>query len=117
MVITTKLKQDLAATLNGVSYTKPSHIAWGDGDTQAVVGDTELENELERNEITDSNLTGRTFEISCILTTDELAGSTIKEVGLLNSSSGGDLSIRETFSDLEKTSNFEVETIFVITID
>jgi len=117
MVITTKCKELLAATLNGVSYTRPSYVAYGDDNTTPLVSDTTLGNELERNGTTDSNLTGAVISISSVLTTTELIGSTISEVGLLNESSSGDLFIHEVFGDLEKTSSFEVDTTFFITID
>jgi len=117
MVITTKCKELLAATLNGTAYDEPSHVAWGDDNTTPLVGDTTLGNELERNAISDTNLTGTVMSMTGVLTTLDLNGSTINEVGLLNASSSGDLFVHEVFGDLEKTSSFEVETTFFITID
>ena len=115
-MITNLFKQLVTASLAGSTFTAPSHIAWGDSSTAATEDDTVLGNELERNAIDTNIVTGTTIEITSTLTTAELVGSTIKEVGLLNASSSGTLFMRNTFNDIEKTSGFEVDSTFIITV-
>ena len=115
-MITNKFKELIAKAINGEGFTAPTYLAWGDDNTAPTGGDTALGSELERN-LKDSNIQqNNTVEIVGTLLTTELVGSTIKEAGLLNASSGGDLFIRNVFPDIEKTNQFEISTINIINI-
>lgn len=115
-MITKEFKELIAASLAGSTFTAPSHLAWGDDNTAPTEDDTTLGNELIINAKDTALLTGTTIEINGNLSTTDLVGSTIKEVGLFNASSEGALFMRNIFAEIEKTSGFEVDTSFIITI-
>lgn len=106
----------MASTLAGNSFTAPTHIAWGDGSTAFTLNDTALSSELERNAYNTRDLQSVTIQWEGVLTTAELNGSTLYETGLLNSSTAGDLFVRDTFAALDKTSQFELVTLFIMRI-
>ncbi|WP_298753005.1 hypothetical protein [uncultured Arcobacter sp.] len=109
-------KQLVASSFTTGTIPTPSHVAWGDGSTAFTTNDTTLESEIERNAYTDRILESQTVEFDAVLLTSEAVGSTITETGLLDSSTGGNLFVRDTFGGIDKTNQFELETRFVIRI-
>jgi len=110
MVMNTDGQEEVANWLGGESANPPTHIAFGDDNTTPTVGDTSLGNELLRKAAT-ITVSGRSVEYEGAVATSELVGSTIKETGLLNSSSGGDLYSHEVNANISKTANFQLTNL------
>jgi len=115
-MITKVLKNSFATALAGTSFVSPTHVAWGSGTTSATEDDTTLGTETLRKTISDIVVNGATTEFTSTIATTELIGSTITEIGLLNASSVGSLSLRDVFGSIEKTNSFNVDSIIQITI-
>lgn len=116
-MITNTFKNLIAAAINGSGFTAPTYTAWGDDDTSVTVNDTSLGNELLRVDKESSIRQSNVVEITGNMGTNDLAGSTIKETGFFDAASDGNMCIHETFADIEKTSQFEIETIFIISVN
>lgn len=116
MPTTDKAKELIAQSLSTGTITVPSHVAFGDDDTAFTTADTALGNEFERKAISDTDLQTTTIQWTATLTTVDGNGYDIKEVGLFNASSGGDMFIRETMYPVSKTSSFEYDAIFVMRV-
>ena len=97
--------------LTGYSTSAPSHMGLGKGTTAPAAGQTVLFDEVlpttSRNVIT---INSGTYAVSAsmFVATTELNGTTIAELGLFDSASGGDLIIRKTQPDLTKASVHEI---------
>lgn len=117
MTLTNKTKEFLAGTLNSESYTAPNYIAWGTDGTTAYATDTSLGSEAERKLCSVRQRTGRTVEFTATLLATEANGSTLREVGLLNANTDGDLFARDTTNAIEKNSNFEIQTSYYLKVD
>lgn len=112
MVFTINGKKELAKWLGGESAVQPTYVAYGDGSTAPLETDTDLDNEIGDREITVNTVSGLIVEQEASLETTELNGSTIREVALLSASSGGVLFGRSVNFDINKTSSFEIRTLF-----
>jgi hypothetical protein len=117
MALTNKTKELLAGTLNGESLTAPEYIAWGSDGTTAAATDTSLGLEIERNICSVRQRIGRTVEFVSTLLATEVNGSTLREVGLLNASSAGDLFARDIYPSIEKNNTFEIQSTYFIKVD
>tara|TARA_Y100000310_G_C20685829_1_gene818907 strand:+ start:3407 stop:3757 length:351 start_codon:yes stop_codon:yes gene_type:complete len=115
MTFTIDGREEIANWLGGASSANPSHTAVGDDDTLPTESDTSLGNEIFRKSASTS-VSGQTAEFEMTLLTTDLVGSTIKEMGLLNASSGGDLFVRTVNADIDKTANFEVRLVTQIKV-
>lgn len=110
MVFTTDGKEELAKFFGGDSAVYPTYTAFGDSSTAASVSDTALGNELARYAAT-ATVNGALVEHESTIPTTDLNGSTLRETGLLSSTSSGVLSERTVFFDITKGSTFEVRAI------
>ena len=117
MGMTLLAKRLVASAFTTGTLPTPAYIAWGDGSTAYSEEDTALSNEIDRNAISDTDLSNQTVQYTGILSSSELVGSTIREAGLFDTSSSGNLFVRDTFEGIEKTNGFEVETIVVVRIE
>lgn len=96
-----------------------SHIAVGDSNVGAVVTDTALNSEVFRNALNqavkDSGLGTYFFEIKIGLT--EGNGFTIKEIGVFDAASSGNMATRDILPiEVAKTSEFVLEIGVTITV-
>jgi len=116
-MITNKFKELIATAINGSGFTAPTYTAWGDDGTDETVNDTSLGNELLRDGKESSIRQNNVVEILGSLGTSELVGETIREAGLFDAASDGNMCIRGTFADIEKTNQFEIESIYIISVN
>ncbi len=112
MTFTTDGKEELANWFGGASATAPTHIAFGDGNTAATESDSALDSEIGTRKAISNSVNGKLSQAEASLLTTELNGSTIREVGLLNASTGGTLFERSVNFDIDKTSSFEIKVVF-----
>jgi len=97
------------AVFNGNETAPLSYLAIGTSTTAPATSDTGLGSETTRKAIqnfTTSNLTSNppSYQIECSFATNE-GNTTLAEVGLLNSSSGGTMLAHATFGTINKTTS------------
>lgn len=110
-VITNAGLNEIRDWLAGSSASTFTHIGYGTGTTEPTAEDTELESEISG--IRDSAT--KTTAFAQVKFTDEVDstegnGNTISEIGIFNSSSGGDMLIRSTFVGRPKTTSVNIQT-------
>jgi len=100
-------KQELAERFGGIATNAHDYIAYGDDDTAFSKTQTSLGNELDREQgtvsLTTTTDTNDTLQVSKSF--NITSSITIKEVGLFNASSGGDMSIREVLTNPRSLEN------------
>ena len=96
--------------------TPPTHIAVGTDNTTANADDTALLAEVVRKAITSTASDASTITFSVILSSTEADGNSLKEAGLLNAGTSGDLFSRFTHAAISKTTSYEVEYVFTIKV-
>ena len=98
--------RDDAASYISSTFT---HIAVGDDNTTPTTGDTTLGNELLRIAFTDTTgPTNGVYTMSMRISTTQLNGNTIREIGVFNAASGGTMLTRLLTTEYAKTSDKEV---------
>lgn len=105
--------QKIAGNYSGGSAATDSspinYIAIGTGTTAPATSDTALGSETTRKSVqnfTTSNLTSNppSYQLECSFATNE-GNTTLAEVGILNSSSGGTLLTHATYGTINKTTS------------
>lgn len=108
MVVTniTQIKTDLFTLMDGFDY-----IGIGTDNTTPGISDTSLGAEVDRNILTGTtqNLAAGTYLFGTKFTLAEANGNTIKEFGIFNASSGGDMGLRNLVTpNITKTADVEI---------
>jgi len=103
---------------NGNETAPLKYLAIGTSTTAPATSDTTLGSETTRKAIqnfTTSNLTSNppSYQLECSFATNE-GNTTLGEVGLLNSSSGGTLLAHATFSTINKTTSNTLSISYTI---
>lgn len=102
-------KTEIMKWMAGESATAPTHIATGEGTTSTTEDDSALESELQRDALETTTRSGREVLFEVVIPSTDLIGESLSEIGLLNAASAGTLFIRDVFSTIPKTKNFEVQ--------
>lgn len=92
-----------------------SHMAIGDSDAAAVVGDTTLANELSRVAFDSSSTSSNTITFAATWGPGVGTG-TISEAGIFNDSAAGTMLARTTFADVNKLGGDTLAIDWTITI-
>ena len=108
MVNTTGFLTTIKTAVRASIVSESSHLAVGDDDTTPTVGDTTLGNELTRKARQEYTEGTSDVIISLWLSSLESNGNALKEVGMFDASSGGNLLERNTFTVVNKTSSIEM---------
>ena len=97
--------------------TVMTHMAIGTGSTTAVVGDTTLDTELDRNTLTSTTVTNNAIAYVCSWAAGDGTGAII-EAGLFDASSGGDMLARTVFTSgvVNKGANDSLTITWTITV-
>mgnify|MGYP001564862237 CR=1 FL=1 len=105
--------------LAGNTATAPTHIGMGTSNTKPTTGDTALASEVSPRIAFDvvktlpsANKNAVKFIIQ--ISTSQLNGSVLKEMGLFNGASGGDCLARATFVDIDKDATIDLEVEFEV---
>ena len=117
MGATKLMKEKVTEAFTTGTLITPAFAAWGSSSTAFSEEDTALGSESERKAITDTDLQSQTVVFYSTLLTSDLVGSAISEAGLLSASTGGTLFIRDTFAEIDKTNQFEIDTEFIIRVN
>lgn len=109
MVATNGCITEIRDWLRGSSATAPTHIAVGADSTAVTKEDTELLDEKHREEIGASLYGDDWVSFSILLDTTQQNGEDLKEFGLLNAATNGDMFQRAVHTVISKHSQLEVE--------
>ena len=110
MVFTNTGVQEIIDYLDGTGSTPPSHIGVGTDSTTADTEDTTLYTEVgNRNSIDSTTSTSNSVTFSTLFLSTKLNGNTLREVGVFNASTNGDMFARFTHAALVKTANIEIQ--------
>lgn len=96
-----------------------SRMAIGTGNTAVVLGDTELDTELDRNVLTSRTQGGTGQEHRVIYVGDWAAGDgtgTIVEAGLFNAATAGTMLARVVFAPIVKASGDTLQITWKVTV-
>ena len=96
--------------------TDMSHIAVGDDNTAPVIGDTGLGNETYIKAVTVTQ-TGLNLVSKATLTTTENNSNNVKELGLFDAASGGNLYLRDLTTVIAKDSDTEIRLSNILTVN
>lgn len=108
MVNTTTFLNSIKAAIRAGIISDASHVAAGDDNTTPTAGDTALGNEVIRKARQEYTEGTSDVIISLFLNSLESNGDALKEVGMFDASSGGNLLQRNIFSTINKTTGLEV---------
>ena len=106
------LVRDIIAAGN----TPPTHVAVGTNNTAPLATDTTLNTEVFRKRINRRTPTDKNIEFQLFITTGEANGNTLKEAGIFNAASVGEMLSRVTFADIVKTAAISVTLTWNITL-
>jgi hypothetical protein len=114
----------IASRMGGAGDAVMSHMAIGDGSTAAVIADTVLDNEIYRaalntagGVVLDNTIT---FELTLAADVPDVtapATTTIKEAGIFNHATVGDMLARTVFSTVEKAETDTMTISWTITVE
>ncbi len=92
-------------------------MAIGTGSSSAVAGDTALGTETDRNALTTSGgtVSGATITYACTWSAGDGTGG-IKEAGIFDASTGGDMLARTVFSVVNKGASDSMTITWTITV-
>ncbi len=115
-LVVTAGKKWVADRMKGTNSAM-SHMAIGTGSSSAVAGDTALGTELDRNALTTSGgtVSNNTITYECTWAAGDGTGG-IKEAGIFDASTGGDMLARTVFSVVNKGSADSMTITWTITV-
>jgi hypothetical protein len=87
----------------------PTHVATGSDNTQPTTDDTQLGTEVLRQAIAGSSKTNNEVLLNCIFDSTQANGSSMKECGLFNDDTTGEMFIRFAHGTIDKDNTIEVE--------
>lgn len=117
-IITNTGLTQIARTMSG-SGTAVSHMATGSGSTTPKRTDTALSSEAYRDAVTNTDIIGTgKVRFKLFIGSGSANGTVIRECGLFNAASGGDMYARTVFSSGEvvtKTSDITIQINWTLT--
>ena len=121
-IITTSGKSLIAQRIGNESVNGITYLAVGTDDTTELASDTELGNEVYRNQITQAINSGNKESIKYFLSSTQANGNDLVEAGLYggvasDTADSGTLVGHVTFDKIEKTSSIAVTFLWDITFN
>ena len=114
-VVVTTGKVYIASRMKDATATAMSHMAIGTGTTAAVVGDTALVSEANRQALTSTAVSGGQVTYSATFGNGQGTGA-LTEAAILNASSGGTMLCRTVFSVINKGANDTLAITWTVTV-
>lgn len=108
MVNTTAFLNTIKTGVLADVVANATHMAVGTDNTSAVPGDTALGAEVTRKAIQEITQGASDVIVSLFLNSTESNGNELKEVGVFDAASSGNMLERNTFTTISKTSSLEV---------
>ena len=118
-MITQTILDQIYPLIRNLLVDKVKYGAVGTDNATPQVTDTQLGNEVFREELYSITVDDSSKEISAVMWLDitEANGHVLKEFGIFDSSTDGDMVLREVFPDLEKNEYKEVIIEAVLKIE
>lgn len=108
-LVVTAGRNQIRDAINGAAITAPNRFAIGTGSTTASAADTALVTEVWRDAFTSKTTSTASISIKYFLTSTTANGNTIREAGLFNASTGGEMYARVVLTDaIAKTASIAV---------
>lgn len=117
LVLTTG-KTFIAASMLKTTTNSPvamSHMAIGSGNTAAAVGNTAMESQLGRVSLASSSSSGAVVTYTASFPAGTGTGA-VKEAGIFNASSGGDMLCRTVFDVVNKGADDAMSITWTVTV-
>ena len=114
-VVVTTGKGYIASRMKDATATAMSHMAIGTDTTAAVVGDTALVSEANRQALTSTAVSGGQVTYSATFGNGQGTGA-LTEAAILNASSGGTMLCRTVFSVINKGANDTLAITWTVTV-
>lgn len=92
-----------------------SHMAYGDGATPSEVGNTTLVSELDRQELASVEVSGVNVVFAAVFPTGS-GDIIIREAGIFNSDTAGDMLCRTTFPPISKLDTDVIAISWTVTV-
>lgn len=108
MTLTDDFIQQVEDTVQQQITDNWSYAAFGDDGSSEDAADNALGNELLRKAVLSTSETGSVVTVSSRLAATELNGETLREHGIFDASSGGEMKVRDVFAEVNKTQDIEV---------
>jgi len=108
MVNTTGFLNTIKSGIQDTIVANATHLAVGTDNTTPVVGDTALGAEITRKARQEYTKGTSDVIISLFLNSTESNGNSLKEVGMFDASSSGNLLERNIFTTITKSTSLEV---------
>ena len=108
-------KEFVASRMKGTSSGVMSHMAVGETDTAAAAGQTTLSGEVDRNALDSTGGSGADVIYTCTWAAGDGTGA-LKEAGLFNAASGGDMLARTVFSVVNKGASDSMTVTWTVTV-
>ncbi len=116
LVVTTGKNQIADRLLASPSIGVPTHMAVGTGVTAAVVGDTTLGTEIDRNALTTKTRSGAVVTMVGDWAAGDATNAAITEAGVFNAAATGDLTVRAVFGAIAKAAGDTLSISWTLTI-
>ena len=113
-LVVTAGKNWVADRMNNAN-TVMTHMAIGTGTNTAVVGDTTLQTELDRNALTSTTVTANAVAYIATWAAGDGTGA-VTEAGIFDAASGGDMLARTDFSVVNKGAADVLTITWTVTI-
>jgi hypothetical protein len=118
MVFTNTGRNVIRDWLAGSAATAPTRVGVGNNNNTATEDDTTLAGELVRIAFDSTDSTAsRKVQFAAILDSTQQNGQSLKELGLFNAATNGDLFIRVTHATLDKSSSIDVEYLIELEVE
>ena len=108
MVNTTGFLTTIKSGVQDTIIASATHMAVGTDNTTPTVGDTALGAEVTRKAVQEVTQGTSDVIISLFLNSTESNGNDLKEVGMFDASSSGNLLERNVFTEIAKSTSIEV---------
>ena len=116
-VVTNVGLAQMAGLFNGVATTAFTYVAIGSSSASASASDTALGDELYRSAGTTSRTTTNVTDDTAVIehTFDFTSSHTIREAGLFDADTGGNMACRQVLSDISVESGDSLKIIWKVT--
>ena len=102
--------ETVAGVIGSAVVNRPSHHAIGTGSTTVVAGDTALNAETDRNDISSADLSVvKNVTYITDFSSTEVSGTSVAEFGLFNAASAGSMIHREAIETIEFEGDRELQ--------
>ena len=116
MVFSNSGKNVIRDWMAGEDPDYPTYIGWGTDNTTPNSADTSLINESGRFAFNSVSVATQEVTYDQVVGLTQLDGEALKEIGLFNASSDGEMFQRSTFVNIDKDTSIEIQALIKVRI-